>query len=116
MTELNNSGRKPFGYRVIVKMKSIGKKNENGDHTEGGLIIPHDAWERRQMNVVVGQIVDMGAKAFYEHEDAPKTGDYVIVKRYAGVHIEGVDGNAYRNCLDVDIHTITINGDDVEVI
>ena len=116
MEELNKSGRKPFGVRVMVKVKRIGKKDENGNHKEGGLIIPYDVWERRQTAVVVGQIVEIGANAWYDRTDPPKVGDYVIFKRYAGIHIEGTDGEAYRNVMDIDVHTITLSGDDVEVI
>lgn len=118
MSELNQSGRKPFGCRVMVKMKKIGEKDSRGNHVEKGssIIIPFEQWESRQSNEVVGQIVQLGADAYHDISDPPKEGDYVIVKRYAGVYIGGIDDGAYRSVIDLDIHTITTNGDDVEVI
>ena len=108
---LNKSGRKPFGTRVMVKMKTVPKK------TAGGIIVDiGDSWERKQLSEVVGQIVEIGANAWYDITDPPKVGDYVIVKRYAGVHIPGIDEEAYRSVMDIDIHTITENGDDVDVV
>ncbi len=114
--DLNKSGRKPFGTRVMVKMKTVGTRGEDGDYREFGLIIPEQEWERRQMAEVVGQIVEKGANAWYDVTDPPEVGDYVIIQRYAGVHIEGLDKESYRSVMDVNIHTKTPNGDDVKVI
>ena len=83
---------------------------------EGVMILPHDQWEKRQMNQVVGEIVAMGADAFHDYKDPYEAGDYVIIKRYAGIHIEGVDDEAYRCILDIDTVCQTIDGDDVEII
>ncbi len=116
MEELNKSGRQPFGTRVMVKMKTVGTKNESGDYLESGFIIPKEIWEKRQMAEVVGQIVEKGANAWYDITDPPEVGDYVIIQRYAGIHIEGLDGESYRSVMDVNIHTKTPNGDDVKVI
>ncbi len=111
MTDLNKSGRKPFGTRVMVKMKTVPRKTAGGIITDIG-----DSWEKKQMAEVVGQIVEKGANAWYDIDDAPQVGDYVIIQRYAGVHIMGLDGESYRSVIDVNIHTKTPNGDDVEVI
>ncbi len=108
---LNNSGRKPFGTRVMVKMKTVPKKTASGIITDVG-----DNWERKQLAEVVGQIVEIGSNAWYDITDPPKVGDYVIIKRYAGVHIEGEDKESYRSVIDMDIHTITNSDKDVEVV
>jgi len=115
---MNNSGRNPHGPRVMVRMQKVAVKNDSGDYCEVGtsFLIPRDQWEKRQMNQVVGQIVEMGADAFHDYKDPYKVGDFIIIKRYSGIHIEGVDNEAYRCILDIDTVCKTVNGDDVETI
>lgn len=122
MSNYNKSNYKPFGTRVLIKVKEEPKELKS----EGGIILATEtgygehgdsSWERRQLAVVVGQIVECGSKAFYDQgDDAPKEGDYVIFKKYAGVHIEGDDEQAYRSVVDMDIHTITQSNKDVVTI
>lgn len=93
----NTSGMMPFGTRVLVKMKLIEQVTASGFQ-----IMTDEEWERQQLGQVKGQLVAMGADAYYDVTDAPEEGDFVFVKRYAGTHIEGDDGGAYRLCLDTE--------------
>lgn len=110
----NNSGCEPFGIGVLLRMRTEPKeiKTESGLITATETGIDGNSWERRQMNVVVGQIVAKGARAFFDSsDDAPDVGDWVLIRKYAGVHIKGDDGEAYRSVRDIEVHTIT-NGDE----
>lgn len=92
--DINESGLDPYGFRVLVKMKLVEEK------TAGGIIIPDDKRETLQMGQVKGQLVAVGELAYADLPDAPKIGDYIFVKKYAGTHIIGDDGEAYRLCND----------------
>lgn len=116
---LNKSGCKPFGIGVLLRMRTEPKeiKSRGGIITATESGIGDQSWERRQMNVVVGQIVALGSRAFYDAgTDAPKVGDWILVRRHAGVHIAGDDGEAYRSIKDIEIHTITNGNEERETI
>ncbi len=111
LTPGNDSGERPFGARMLVKMESIANKSSSGIIT-----MTDEAWEMAQRGVVKGMLVAKGAKAWDYTSDAPEIGDYVIIKRYAGICIPAEDGFSYRSCLDTDLVSVSDNDRAVETI
>lgn len=77
----------PLEYNCVVELEPVEKK------TASGLYLPDERAERDQMAHTVARLVKAGAKAFTdEHaagsgrkwDDAPKEGDRVMIRKYAG--------------------------------
>lgn len=111
LTPGNNSGERPFGARILVKMESVSNATASGFITK-----TDEALEMEQRGMVKGLLVAKGAKAWNFTDDAPEVGDYIIIKRYAGVCIPGEDGFSYRSCLDTDLVSISDNDRAIETV
>jgi len=99
----NPSGLSPVEYKVVVLQDTIEEK------TEGGIYLPQDTRDKKQMGEVNGTLIACGGLAFFEGLDGmwpdpvPEPGDRVLVSKYAGFFFEGKDGKMYQCCQDKDI-------------
>ena len=96
----NESGIYPVDIKVLVKMPEVEKK------TEGGIIIPEDAREKKKYDQREGILVAVSPDAFEDWLDPPRVGDHVLYDRYSGSTVEGDDGALYRLINDVEIGAI----------
>lgn len=94
MTKLNDLGWKPFNNCILIKCKKAEEK------TAGGIIIPESEREKEQYTTAEGVIVDMGATAFHDMDEAPRIGDKVMFDTYDGKVLKGGE---YRILVDLDI-------------
>lgn len=91
---MNDSGLRPSGFNVIVRMDTAETV------TPGGIILPEKQAERDKLAVEEGEIVAMSPLAFNYADDwgpdgHPKVGDRVIIRRYDGLLRER-GGKDYR--------------------
>lgn len=104
----NKSGIIPIGARVLVKLEKPKEK------TKGGIIIPQDTLDKEGEASQIAQVIDMGKAAFtngvgdlpLEFAIKPVIGSYIIMERYAGVRIEGLDNEEYRLLSDKQVLSI----------
>lgn len=92
-------------YKVLVEPEKVEEK------TKGGIIVPDEVKDRQQASATKGKIIDISPLAFkYDDwpsdERIPKTGDRIAFARFAGVSIEGADGENYRLINDKDVIAI----------
>lgn len=90
-------GVAPLGARVLVQLKTVGKK------TQSGIIMVEETKDTEKYNTQVGKIIAIGPIAFRNRETGNRwpegvwagTGDYVRVPRWGGdrwsVPVEGSD-------------------------
>lgn len=103
----NRSGILPVEYKVLVKIKSDDKTEYGESKTKGGIIIAKQTTEREEMAKVEGTLIDIGGSAFDDWKGlVPKPGDQVLIAKYAGSVVEGLDEEEYRLCSDKDIAAI----------
>lgn len=94
----NESGLKPFGKYVLVRMDEFASKHA------GVIDLPEQYVEKMNFQSETGCIYAIGPSAFKVHpdgslwkaEDRPTPGLRVYVERYAGHLAKGVDGHLYR--------------------
>lgn len=94
----NRSGITPLDDKVLVLM------DQHAETTTGGIIVPNDTRDRQSMASETGVVVALGSEAFESSDDGarvwrgvkPTPGDRVVVERYAGRVLQGVDGQEYR--------------------
>lgn len=96
------SGKNTSGYRVHGKNVLI-RMDECAEVRASGTIIPQSTKERMDIASETGCIYETGPEAFRLFDDGtrwvgdtPKSGDRVVVERYAGTMIKGKDGKIYR--------------------
>lgn len=104
-TGVNESGCEPVGTKILVVTDWV------DENTGSGLLkLPIDTVERMSLAVTTGTLVAVGGGAFTDWPNTdkawpgpvPKVGNRVHIAKYAGILIEGSDGNMYRLCQDVD--------------
>lgn len=106
---INESGLTPLEYKVLFRMDTI------DEMTEGGIVIPEEALGKEQAGQIEGTFIAAGGLAFdIGKEDEwpviPRCGDrIVLVARYAGKEVEGVDGETYYIAEDKDIAAVKKN-------
>lgn len=101
VTVENTSGIIPIEYKVLVRLDKAKEK------TQGGIIIPEDTRDRKAMAEVKGTLIAKGGKAFEDFGDpSPKSGDRVMIAKYAGKMVAGADGEEYRLVSDKDVSSI----------
>jgi co-chaperonin GroES (HSP10) len=99
-TGANTSGIQPLDDKCLVRM------DDHAEVTSGGIVIPDDTRARQSMASETGVLVALGEAAFLYADDGvrvwvtrkPVPGDRVVVERYAGRTVQGVDGVEYRLC------------------
>jgi co-chaperonin GroES (HSP10) len=89
---MNKAGINPLGYNVLLKMP------EKKEKTNAGIILPNASTQMLFQRV--GQIVDMGCKAFTDafnevDENKPSINDYVMINDHAGKDIK-INEDLYR--------------------
>lgn len=104
--EGNKSGVQPIGTKVLVMPDQIADK-------VGSIMLPGDTVERNSLAVTTGTVIAVGAGAFSDWANAdketyPKPGDRVHIAKYAGLVIDGMDGEQHRLVQDVEICGICI--------
>lgn len=96
----NHSGIVPLDDKVLLRM------DEHAERTSGGIIVVDETRARQSMASESGVIIALGDTAFMFSDDGqrawspkarkPYPGDRVVVDRYAGRTVQGVDGIEYR--------------------
>jgi len=106
MNNINDSGIKPIGMNVLLKMP---KREEK---TAGGIIIPENKLDTLNILSNVGIVLDMGYDSFINingeqtpEEKRPKVGDYVYINTHAGRDIK-IDNQLYRMVSSDEIRAI----------
>lgn len=98
------------GYRVLVKVKPLEKK----ETFENSMIIRADLTDskhqREQEAITKAYVVDIGPSAWKSIDDGEpwcKIGDCVQISRYSGTLIDDIeDGFVYRMINDQDIQAV----------
>lgn len=100
---LNTSGIRPTGYKVLVRPKEVEQKI-------GSVWIPDDHKEKQEFARQEGVLVAVSPVAFnyetFPAGTAPQEGQTVIYAKYAGFLHKGADGVEYRVINDQDIVAI----------
>lgn len=102
----NQSGIIPFRFNVLVKLQEIEEK------TKGGIIIPIDTLEKENAASQVATIIDIAKGAFSddlsadEFQPKPKVGSKVLIEKYQGVRVKGLDNEEYCILQDKQILAI----------
>jgi chaperonin GroES len=99
---INTSGIWPTEFNVLIKQKDV------EEVTKGGILIPEIAREKEQWAEMEGTLVAVSPLAFtYERwpdgARRPAAGDKVIIAKYSGVRVKGIDGKDYLLTKDKDI-------------
>ena len=97
----NESGIKPVEYKVLVRPDKVEEK------TKGGIVLPNQTKERDEHAQTKGTLIEVGGNAFEDWRgEKPKSGDRIVFTKYAGVRIEGTDGETYQVIHDKDIAAV----------
>lgn len=101
----NTSGITPTGHMILIKTDKVEEK------TAGGIILPSAHLDRENASAQKGVIVARGPTAgdfidWPEGFEYPAEGARVLVKKFAGVEVQGDDGADYRVCEDKDVLAI----------
>ncbi|MDA3806492.1 MAG: co-chaperone GroES [Thiomicrorhabdus sp.] len=97
---VNMSGILPTGGHILVLPKVV------EETTAGGIIIPRDIREKDQQAATEGMLIAVGSSAWADLDDGKawaKVGDKISYSRYAGVSMEGQDGEQYVLINDNDV-------------
>lgn len=108
----NKSGIVPLSFKVLIKVKGLEEK------TKGGIIIPTDVLEKENAASQTALLVDVGPAAFTigagdlkkEWDITPKPGAKVLINKYSGIKVEGIDKEEYRLVSDKEILAILNEG------
>ena len=98
----NKSGIQPIEYRVLVRLDTV------EEQTSSGIIIPKAALESIQFAQEKGTLIAFGEKAFedFPEKEQLKPGVRVMMSKYAGVKVKGVDRVEYQLSNDKDVTAI----------
>jgi len=100
---MNNSGIIPLDLRVLVRPDSAETV------TKGGIILPEPEVDKKKMAMMKGTLVAVGVNAWEEAArrspefERPQAGDRVLIAKYGGVIVTGLDGEDYRLLNDEDV-------------
>lgn len=100
MSDINQSGIIPTGGHLLVLPKKVEEK------TAGGIYLPQDTRDKEQQAATVGTLVAVGPSAWKDLDDGSpwaEAGDKISYSRYAGVSMEGEDGQSYVLINDNDV-------------
>lgn len=96
----NTSGLHPTGRMVLVLLDPVPQKH-------GSIQLAESTVERDQMAQVHATLVATGPLAWMQEPKASVTpGTTVVIKRYAGEYLTGLDNVKYRVINDSDIYAI----------
>lgn len=97
---LNQSGILPTGGHLLVLPKKV------EEITSGGIILPQDTLDKEQQAATEGTLIAVGPSAWIDLDDGEawaEVGDKISYSRYAGVSMEGSDGEQYVLINDNDV-------------
>lgn len=94
----NKSGLHPTGRMVLVLLDQVPEKH-------GAIALHESTINKDQMAQVHATLMEVGPLAWEKEPKARVSlGSAVVIKRYAGEYITGVDGIKYRIINDNDIY------------
>lgn len=94
----NESGIRPQGDRVLVRIEDI------EETTSGGIVIPKKELEKHLAAQMSAILVATGKDAWSDYaEPFASIGDRVLYQRHSGIQLRGKDGLLYRVVNDIDI-------------
>jgi len=100
--EENRSGIVPIDLRVLVLQDAP-------DEKKGLIIMPDSVKDKEKFAQVKGTIIATGENAWEEAANRsptfrkPAAGDRVIIGKYAGIKVTGIDGVDYQLMNDEDV-------------
>lgn len=96
----NPSGIRPMEFKCLIKQVEVEEKI-------GSIFIPDEAKDRNQYAETKARLIALSPFAFnyenYGEGEAPKPGDLLLVAKYAGIIVDGQDGQSYHLVNDKDI-------------
>ncbi len=95
----NKSNFHPLNEELIVHVdKPLAGfvKTDQGDYKKGFILHTYPTIESAAFRETTGIVVEMGENVFPNIKKAPKIGDTVVFKPYAGMNIYGDDDQFYR--------------------
>ncbi len=96
----NKSGLHPTGRTVLVLLDKVPEK-------QGSFVMPESVVVKDQMAQIHGTLIEPGPLAWQKEPTAAvPTGSRVVIKRYAGEYVTGMDSVKYRIINDTDIYAI----------
>lgn len=99
----NTSGIIPIEYKVLVLI-------DKSEEKIGAIFIPDSVKDQKDMAEVKGTMIAHGGKAFEDFGDPrPKSGDRIMIAKYAGKLVSGADGKEYRIIQDKDVSSIILD-------
>lgn len=99
----NSSGIAPLDLRVLVKPDAVEQR------TAGGIILPETATDQKKFAMQKATLVAVGENAWEEAAsrspsfNRPKVGDRILIAKYGGVRVTGLDGDEYILMNDEDV-------------
>jgi chaperonin GroES len=103
VTVSNTSGIQPLDLRVLVKPDEVETK------TKGGILLPEPAVDQQKYAMQKATIVAVGENAWEEAAARspafvrPQPGDRVLIAKYGGVRVKGLDEVEYILMNDEDV-------------
>lgn len=100
----NVSGIRPTGPSILVLPLEVERTTQSGIIVSAG-----ENAKRAQMAQAEGEVVGIGPMAWVDQPGKDpwcKVGDKVLFAKFAGMVIEGKDGNEYRLINDLDIKAV----------
>lgn len=95
----NKSGLHPTGRTVLVLMEEVPEKST------GGVVLHESTVKKDRLAQIHATLVETGPLAWQKEPQARvELGSRVVIKRYAGEYVTGIDGIDYRIINDVDIY------------
>lgn len=96
----NKSGLHPTGRTVLVLLQEV-------PTSHGSIALHESTVEKDRLAQIHATLVEVGPLAWLKEPQARvETGSRVVIKRYAGEYVTGVDGIKYRIINDTDIYAI----------
>jgi len=96
----DNIGIRATGHHILVKPDIIKEK------TDGGIILVQETREQEQRAATQGILVGVGPSAWVDFADGEpwaQVGDYVSFAKFAGIEMDGADGEKYVLLNDQDV-------------
>jgi len=84
------------GLEITKELDQAGKPTFKKKDSPFSLLIPFSKIETEAFQSTTGVVVEMGEHVFPDIKKAPKIGDTVVFKPYAGMNIYGDDDQFYR--------------------
>lgn len=97
--KMNKSNFHPLNEELIIwidKPLEGFTLTDKGDYKKGYLIHTYESIEHAAFKETTGVVVEMGENVFPNITKAPKVGERVVFKPYAGMNIYGDDKQFYR--------------------